>query len=88
MLTVSFNSYVTSYTNGDKFYSPVKCETTLRDVLSEMYEHYGQQFESFVNGNETCLILINGKGTALSGGLDSPLGEGDKIDILPFVGAG
>ena len=86
-LTVTFYSSVTKYTNGDKSYTP-KNHLTLRGLLKELGDHYGEGFESFINGNETCLFLINGKGIKLTGGLDSPLEQGDKVEILPFVDAG
>jgi len=86
-LTVTFYGGVTRYTNGDKSYTP-KTHAALRGLLEEMGDYYGEQFISFVNGSETCIILINGKGVMLSGGLDSALDSGDKIEILPFVDAG
>jgi len=86
-MLVTFYSSITKYTNGDKSYIP-KNHPTLRGVLEELGDYYGEGFESFINGNETCLFLINGSGIKLSGGLDSPLIQGDKIDILPFVDSG
>jgi molybdopterin converting factor small subunit len=86
-MTVTFYGGITRYTNDDKSYTP-KTHATLRSLLEELGEYYGEQFVSFVNGNETCIILINGKGIMLSGGLDSVLSQDDKIEILPFVDAG
>ena len=93
-MTVTFYGRVIEYTNGDKSFMPAPGEAslgdsmTLRGLLDLLCGHYGERFESFINGNETCLILINGNGAALSGGLDSPIGQDDKVDILPFVDAG
>ena len=86
-MIVTFYGAITQYTNGDKSYTP-KTHTTLRGLIEELGKYYGEQFVSFVNGNETCIILINGKGIMLSGGPDSILNSGDKIEILPFVDAG
>jgi len=86
-MTVTFYSSIIKYTNGDKTYIP-KNHPTLRELLDELGSYYGEGFYSFINGNETCLILINGKGIKLSGGLDSPLDQDDKVEILPFVDAG
>jgi len=86
-LTVSFYGGVTKYTNGERSYTP-KPHATLRGLLEELGDYYGEKFVSFVNGNEACIILINGKGIMLSGGLDSVLDLNDKIEILPFVDAG
>jgi len=86
-MIVTFYSSITKYTNGDKSYTP-KNHPTLRELLDELGGYYGEGFLSFINSNDSCLILINGKGIKLSGGLDSPLCQGDKVDILPFVDAG
>ena len=84
---VAFYGGITRFTNGDNTYTP-KAHATLRGLLEELAELYGEQFISFVYGNETCIILINGKGIMLSGGLDSVLDLDDKIEFLPFVDAG
>jgi len=57
-------------------------------LFGELSRRYGEGFDSFIAGNDTCLILVNGKGVMMSGGLDAPLAEGDKIEILPVVIAG
>jgi len=86
-MTVTFYTGVTKYTNGDKSFS-VKNHPTLRGVLEELGGYYGDGLIAFLNGSETCLILINGKGIKLTGGFDSPLEQSDIIEILPFVDAG
>jgi len=88
-MTVTFYGRITEYTNGDKTFTPAPggC-TNLRGLIDMMSRYYGEHFESFINGSETCLILINGSGIVFSGGLDSPVAPGDKIEILPFVDAG
>ena len=88
-MIVSFYSKVKEYTNGENTYSPASnIHTTLRELLDELVLHYGERFEAFIYGSETCLFLVNGKGIKLSGGLDTPIKPGDKIEILPFVEAG
>jgi len=86
-MEVTFYGSITKHTNGEKTFSS-KAHSTLRELLAELSEVYGNEFGMFLRGDETCLILINGKGIALSGGFDSPLNAGDKIEILPFVEAG
>jgi len=86
-MTVSFYGIISKYTNGDKSYTP-KAHSTLRGLFEELGDYYGEQFVSFINSNEACIVLINGKGIMLSGGPDSSLGPGDMIEILPFVDAG
>ena len=86
-MTISFYGGITRYTNGDKSYTP-KAHATLRGLLEELGDYYGEHFVSFINGKEACIILINGKGIMASGGFDSALDSDDKIEILPFVDAG
>jgi len=86
-MTVTFYGSISKHTNGDKSFTP-KNHPTLQSLLDELGDNYGEGFSSFITGNETCLFLINGIGVKLTGGLDSPLKEGDKIEILPFVDAG
>ena len=88
-MTITFYGKLTEYTDGDKTLTPLPgvC-TTLRELLDFLCKHYGERFEAFIKGSETCLILINGNGITLSGGLDSPLKQGDKVEMMPFVDAG
>jgi molybdopterin converting factor small subunit len=86
-MTVTFYGLITRYTNGDSSYTP-STHATLRGLLKELGKVYGKQFVSFITGNESCIILINGKGIMLSGGLNSAISIGDRIEILPFVDAG
>jgi len=88
-MTVAFYGRITEYTNGESTFTPAPgvC-TTLRELLDMLGNCYGESFKSFLSGDETCLILINSSGIAFSGGLDTPLKQKDKIEILPFVDAG
>ena len=86
-MEVIFYGIVTRYTGGDKTFSP-KSHSTLRGVVDELSGFYGEEFGAFIHGDETCIFLINGQGVMMSGGLDSPVCFGDKIEILPFVDAG
>jgi len=88
-MTVNFYGRIKEYANGESLYTPGdKKHSTLRGLLDELSVNYGDKFNDFIYDNETCLILINSKGTAHTGGLDTPVKQGDKIEILPFVGAG
>jgi len=86
-MTVSFNGPIKKYTGGESSYSPVCC-SSLRGLIVELSDRYGEGFVSFINGTGSCLILVNGRGTMLSGGLDTPLVHGDKVEFLPVVIAG
>ena len=91
-MTVSFYGRIKDYTNGERNYTPcapaAEKHSTLRAVLDELSVNYGESFNDFIQRSETCLFLVNGKGTVHTGGLDTPVKQGDKIEILPFVEAG
>jgi len=87
-MEVTFYGNIKKYTNGEKIFSSKTTHQTLRELLAELGEFYGESFGQFLKNDDTCLILINGKGVALTGGVDSPLGAEDKVEILPFVVAG
>jgi len=86
-MIVEFYGRITEHTNGEKTYTP-KVHSTMKTLMEELNDYYGENFASLLQGSETCLILINGKGMMLSGGTETPLHPGDKIEILPFVDAG
>jgi len=86
-MTVTFYGNVLKYTNGDRTFAMCGY-SVLSEVLDELCLHYGEGFKAFINGSETCLILINGQGLTLTGGINTPVKCGDNIEILPFVGAG
>jgi len=75
------------HTNGDKEFK-TSSSSNLLSLIDELGEKYGASFKEFLLGNETCLIIVNGKGIQSTGGLHTPLNHNDKIDILPFVSAG
>jgi len=60
----------------------------VRTLIDELGERFGQNFKAFLLGDETCLILVNGKGIMTTGGLDTELLPDDKVELLPFVEAG
>jgi len=85
-MTVRFYSSVLESTNGEHTYDPGPC-TSLHKLVEELEDRYGKQFgELFRSG--AFFFLINGKGTMLTGGLDTSLEQGDRIEVLPFVDAG
>jgi len=86
-MIVKFYAGITKYTNGEKSFSPME-HSNIRSLFTELSNHYGEQFGSFLSSNESCIILVNGKGIKLSGGPDTLLHKDDTIEILPFVDAG
>ena len=88
-MTVTFYGRITEHTGGDSKFTPTPGEcSSLRELIDMLGNYYGESFKSFLCGDETCLILVNSSGIAFSGGLDTPLNQRDKVEILPFVDAG
>ena len=85
-MKVLFYGNVREYTNNEKSFE-VNC-ASVRDLVSELGSYYGERFKEFLLSENTCLFLVNGKGLMMTGGLDTHLDSGDKIEILPFIGAG
>ena len=86
-MTVFFHGSVAEYTNGDRNFGPSGC-SSLKDLVDKLGEAYGEPFRAYLLGSETCLLLVNGTGAMMTGGLDTPLKQGDRIEILQFVDAG
>ena len=88
-MTVCFFGRIKEFTGGEERYTSAMAEyTAIRELLDELCIHYGEPFEAFIRGNETCLLLVNGMGIKHTGGLDTPLKNSDRVEILPFVEAG
>ena len=62
--------------------------SSVRDLIGKLGDHFGERFKEFLFGNETCFFLINGKGIMMTGGLDTKLHPGDKIEVVPFAQGG
>jgi len=86
-MKVLFYGNVLDYTNGSKSYE-VKDSSNVRELADELAGHYGERLKEFLLGEETCFFLVNGKGIMMTGGMETKLKAGDKIEILPFADAG
>ena len=86
-MRVTFYGSVLDYTAGENFFEVENC-STVRDLIAKLAGHYGDVFNDFLLGNETCFFLVNGKGLMMTGGLDTPLHPEDRIELLPFTEAG
>jgi molybdopterin converting factor small subunit len=87
-LKVLFYGDALEYTNGDKSFDFTGDNLNLQKLIDKLSDHYGECFQNFLLGDETCFFLINGKGIMMTGGLNTKLNRDDKIEILPFVKAG
>ena len=86
-MNVLFYGNVLDYTNGEKKYEP-KSSFSVGELVDELGRHYGENLKEFLLGEETCFFLVNGKGIMMTGGQDTKLCPGDKIEVLPFADAG
>ena len=86
-MTVLFYGGVIDHAKGAESFQPQQ-SASVRALLDELGDHFGQDFKQFLQGDETCLILVNGKALMATGGLDTKLSAGDKVEILPFIEAG
>ena len=85
-MTVRFFGSVLECTNGENSFEPEHCDSMLR-LIEVLSGRYGDPFAELVRSN-ACFFLVNGKGIMSSGGLDTLLSQGDRVEVLPFVDAG
>ena len=86
-MKVLFYGGVLDYTNGEQLYEAQNC-SNIHELIDKLSEHYGERFNRFLLGAETCFFLLNGKGLMMTGGLFTKLQTGDKIEIIPHADAG
>jgi len=86
-MRVLFYANARDYTSGEK-----TCEVPKTRNISELIDilgkRFGEKFKEYLLADNTCFFLVNGKGIMNTGGLNTPLKDDDKIDILPLVGGG
>ena len=87
-MTVLFYGSVIDHAGGKESFHPQTSVTSVRLLIDALGRSFGQDFKAFLLDDETCLFLVNGKGLLSTGGLDTKLAPGDKIEILPFIEAG
>jgi len=86
-MAVSFFGSVQKYTEGEKSFDAGEAPD-IRALISRLGERFGDPFRDFLLGDGTCFFLVNGKSILHTGGLNTPLQPGDKIEVLPFVDGG
>jgi len=86
-MTVLFYGYVMDHAGGTQSAEVQDC-ASLRGLIDVLGDRFGADFRAFLLGDETCLFLVNGKGIMATGGLDTVLGAGDCVEVLPFIVAG
>ena len=86
-ITVSFYGGVQTYTKGAQSLGVIGCPN-VRSLVNELGAHFGEGFKASILSGENSFFLVNGKGIMSTGGLETELRSGDKIEVLPFIDAG
>jgi len=86
-MDVIFYGNVLNYTNSEKHFEADDC-SNVRELVDALGRRYGEKLKEFLLGEETCFFLVNGTGLMLTGGLNTKLKNGDKVEVLPFADAG
>ena len=90
MIQVEFFATIRELTGEKK--TAVAKTPSVSDLLRLLSERYGSMFrEEVLPGEEVSddvTILVNGMHIASTGGLGTPLSDGDEVAIFPIVGGG
>ena len=86
-MNVLFYANILDYTSGNKSFEAEETQN-IGSLIDQLGKKFGDKFREFLLGDKTCFFLVNGKGIMTTGGLKTPLQQGDKIEILPHVGGG
>ena len=90
MIQVEFFATIRELT-GEKEIT-VEKTAAMGDLLRLLFQRYGAPLkEKIFDGeelSEDVTILVNGMHIASTGGLETPLSDGDEVAIFPIVGGG
>ena len=86
-MKVIFYGSALEYANNTKSHELDDC-ANMRELIEKLGDHFGNRLKNYLLGEETCFFLVNGTGLMMTGGLETKLKAGDKIEILPFADAG
>ena len=86
-MNVLFYANVRDYAAGEKSFEAGETQS-VRTLIDLLGGRFGGKFKDFLLGDKNCFFLVNGKGIMTTGGLETPLHGGDKVEILPHVGGG
>jgi len=86
-MTVIFHGSVQEHTSGVELFQ-VDNAANVRALIFLLGERFGEEFKDYLLGDDTCFFLVNGTGIMTTGGLQTPLHEGDTVEVLPLVGGG
>lgn len=65
----------------------------VRDLLVAVGARYGEELWGYLFTDDNILqghvaVILNGRGVGVLDGLDTALGDGDRVAILPSIGGG
>ena len=86
-MKVLFHGSVRDHTSGEASFDPGEA-LDVRRLIEMLGERFGGPFREFLTGDQNCFFLVNGSGTMMTGGYDTPLKNSDTAEILPFVDGG
>ncbi len=92
MISVLFFATIRDFTKERE--TTVQDERSLGDLLSRLCERYGDEFrrelldETGTALSDRVIVLVNGRHTANTGGLETPLRDGDTVAVFPIIGGG
>lgn len=92
MISVLFFATIRDFTKERE--TAVQDERSLGDLLSRLCGRYGDEFrrelldEAGTALSDRVTVLVNGRHTANTGGLGTPLRRGDTVAIFPIIGGG
>jgi sulfur-carrier protein len=91
MVKINFSSVIRQASNGDSSIE-LTSKGTVKEILSELIEHYGNNFESkvFQNGfpKRYINIYVNGTDIRHLKNLETNVGISDEVDLIPAVSGG
>ena len=86
-MNVHFYGSALDHTGGVADFTPNR-SPDLRSLVDEIGSLFGDSFRDVLLANDSFILLVNGKGIMQTGGFETKLYPGDKIEILPFIDAG
>ena len=88
-VTVSIPTILRTHTGGEKRVNATG--DTLQAVITDLEANYSGITERIVDGDKLhrfVNVYVNDEDVRFTGGLDTELGEGDQVVVLPAVAGG
>lgn len=90
MIKVLFFATIRDYTNEKE--TTVEGVSTVKELLSLLSGRYGPNFKTEIFEGDTIsdrvIALVNGRHIVRTGGVETPLKDGDTVAVFPIIGGG